>query len=262
MDNFEIEIKNDFINEALINLEEVEGCFMELESAEDKKPLLDKIFRMAHNLKGGSRAVGFGDVAEFTHNLENLVLKIQKNEVVLSSEIVTTLLRCNDRLVEMLTVLKQNIHSTFKNDDLIEDIKAWIEGRNVPTANNNEAAPSELETKVDQPAVVASDELVSYPNEDLNLEASLEPESIVPPSADSFFEPQEIPTVPLSVAPSQVIPSIVENKNTTEDKSPIQTKKVEKASEKEDEIIRVSLSKIDMLNDYVGELIVLQSVIQ
>lgn len=262
MDNFEIEIKNDFINEALINLEEVEGCFMELESAEDKKPLLDKIFRMAHNLKGGSRAVGFGDVAEFTHNLENLVLKIQKNEVVLSSEIVTTLLRCNDRLVEMLTVLKQNIHSTFKNDDLIEDIKAWIEGRNVPTANNNEAAPAELEIKVDQPAVVTSDELVSYPNEDLNLEASLEPESIVPPSADSFFEPQEIPTVPLSVAPSQVIPSIVENKNTTEDKSPIQTKKVEKASEKEDEIIRVSLSKIDMLNDYVGELIVLQSVIQ
>src|SRR5690606_30984295 len=105
MDDFEIEIKKDFINEALMNLEEAESSFMELESAQDTAPLLDKIFRLAHNLKGGSRAVGFGDVAEFTHELENLVLKIQKSEVALSSEVVTTLLKSNDRLVEMLNAL-------------------------------------------------------------------------------------------------------------------------------------------------------------
>ncbi|MCB0363180.1 MAG: Hpt domain-containing protein [Bdellovibrionales bacterium] len=73
MDDFENEIKIDFINEALINLEEAEGSFMELETSAEPKPLLEKIFRLAHNLKGGSRAVGFGDVAEFTHQLENLV---------------------------------------------------------------------------------------------------------------------------------------------------------------------------------------------
>jgi two-component system, chemotaxis family, sensor kinase CheA len=100
VDEFELEIKKEFINEALMNLEEVEGSFMELESSADPKPLLDKIFRLAHNLKGGSRAVGFGGVAEFTHQLESLVLKIQKGEVGLSSQIVTLLLRSNDRLVE------------------------------------------------------------------------------------------------------------------------------------------------------------------
>ncbi len=118
MDDFELEIKKEFLNEALMNLEEVEGSFMELESASDTKPLLDKIFRLAHNLKGGSRAVGFGDVAEFTHELESLVLKIQKGEIGLSSEIITTLLHSNDRLVEMLSELKVNLTATFDNSGL------------------------------------------------------------------------------------------------------------------------------------------------
>lgn len=63
MDDFELELKKTFIDEALLNLEEAESCFMELESSTDKKSLLDRIFRLAHNLKGGSRSVGFGDVA-------------------------------------------------------------------------------------------------------------------------------------------------------------------------------------------------------
>ena len=123
MDDFELEIKTEFLNEALMNLEEVEGSFMELESASDTKPLLDKIFRLAHNLKGGSRAVGFGEVAEFTHQLESLVLKIQKGEVSLTRNIITTLLKSNDRLVEMLTGLKADMAATFDTSDLLQEIK-------------------------------------------------------------------------------------------------------------------------------------------
>lgn len=64
MDDFELELKTEFINEALMNLEDAESSFMELEGAAEPKALLDKIFRLAHNLKGGSRAVGLADVAE------------------------------------------------------------------------------------------------------------------------------------------------------------------------------------------------------
>ena len=75
MDDLELELKRDFTDEALMNLEEAESAFMELEGSTEPRELLEKIFRLAHNLKGGSRAVGFGDVAEFTHELENLVLR-------------------------------------------------------------------------------------------------------------------------------------------------------------------------------------------
>ena len=70
MDEFELEIKNDFLREAIMNLEEVESFFLALETSQDPTQILEKIFRLAHNLKGGSLAVGFEQVGEFTHLLE------------------------------------------------------------------------------------------------------------------------------------------------------------------------------------------------
>lgn len=253
MDDFELEIKNDFINEAIINLEEVEGSFMELESTPDPKPLLEKIFRMAHNLKGGSRAVGFGIVAEFTHELENLVLKIQKNEVQLSSEVVTTLLRSNDRLVEMFQSLKQDMSYTCDNNDLIEDIKSWMNGR--------------VATKKDPSAVEATKPVSQVPNADSffagdDLKEIMALATPKEQTQEDLTAAQRTTKDPEPQAPAAV--SFVEpkqNSNVTTSKEP-NAKNNPSSGDKEDEVVRVSLSKIDQLNDYVGELIVMQSVIQ
>lgn len=236
MDDFELEIKNDFINEALLNLEEAESAFMDLESTDDRKPLLELIFRLAHNLKGGARAVGFADVAEFTHHLENLVLKIQKNEVNFSGSLVTTLLQSNDRLVEMLSALKADLSATFENADLIEEIKKHLEGSSAPQA---ETVIPETEITEDQTTVALE-----------SLDSSV-PEQ-APPAVDHFFESPASAVAELAAAPALTIAdkSIEKPKDDKGDKN------------KTDEVVRVSLAKVDMLNDYVGELIVWQSVVQ
>lgn len=228
MDDFDLEIKREFINEALMNLEEAESSFMELEGSGEPKPLLDKIFRLAHNLKGGSRAVGFGDVAEFTHQLENLVQKIQRQEVPLSSEVVTTLLRSNDRLIDMLSALKGNLEQTFDNADLLNEIQAWL-GASVP-APASSAPP--VVTEVAPPPPVQSPSPVHQEPPAL-ANSTLE----IPP-AGAFFESEIKAASQLAAAPK------------------VETKA------NDDEVIRVNLSRIDRLNDYVGELIVLQSVLQ
>lgn len=220
MDAFDLEIQTEFINEALINLEEAESSFMELESTSDPKPLLEKIFRLAHNLKGGARAVGFGDVAEFTHQLENLVSKIQKGGVALSPNVVTVLLRSNDRLVEMLSELKGNLKASFNNADLLKEIQAYLDGQVVEEV---------------KPATVVEPTPIPEPDV-LPTEA---PPTV--PEASAFFE--AAPAAPVAPEPSPSKPAA----NT-------------KGSD--DEVVRVNLSRIDNLNDYVGELIVLQSVIQ
>lgn len=230
MDDFELELKNDFINEALLNLEEAESAFMDLESSEDRKPLLELIFRLAHNLKGGSRAVGFAEVAEFTHHLENLVLKIQKEEVPFSRQLVTTLLLSNDRLVEMLSSLKADLNARFDNQDLIAEITRHIEG------------------KVEIEAPAAPEPVMEVlPEAELYAPQSLSDASPPPPVADSFFseEPASQP-VALKVAEA---PKKMERSGGDE-------------KAKNDEVVRVSLSKVDLLNDYVGELIIWQSVVQ
>lgn len=123
MSDFDLEIKIGFLTEALENMNDVDGYFKKHETTQDSKPLLDKMFFVAHNLKGGSLSVGFTEVAELTHQLENLVLKMKKEEIPLTSEIIETLLRSNKRVVEMLTTLLNNQTATFDNKDFLKDIQ-------------------------------------------------------------------------------------------------------------------------------------------
>lgn len=262
MDAFDLEIQTEFINEALINLEEAESSFMELESASDPKPLLERIFRLAHNLKGGARAVGFGEVAEFTHQLENLVSKIQKGAIALSPDVVTLLLRSNDRLVEMLSELKSNLKASFNNVDLLAEIQACLDGK-LPTSIAEAQPPPavpDASAFFSEPAVV--------PVSAIAVEAApvAEPEpAAVEPTPVIEVEPvaSEVPASAVEVAPASEASSVPEvappaapatasagGSNNNNKKST------------EDEIVRVNISRIDNLNDYVGELIVLQSVIQ
>ncbi|MGE4133259.1 MAG: chemotaxis protein CheA [Bdellovibrionales bacterium] len=248
MDDFDLELKTEFINEALMNLEEAEGSFMELESSANPKELLDKIFRVAHNLKGGSRAVGFGDVAEFTHQLENLVQKIQKGGVALNSDVVTILLRSNDRLVEMLSQLKGNLEAKFDNSDLLVEIQGAIEGK---LQGSTRVAPavvveSALAPSAPAPSAEFAEDLVA---EEIPAPTEAPPEV---PDASAFFD-----SAPSAPAPNPAAPQVAPQVATPPSQSKGSNQKVS-----DDEIVRVSLSKVDGLNDSVGELIVLQSVIQ
>lgn len=249
VDDFDLEIKREFINEALMNLEEAEGSFMELESSDDPKPLLDKIFRLAHNLKGGSRAVGFGDVAEFTHQLENLVQKIQRDEVPLSGDVITTLLRSNDRLIEMLSELKSNVGATFSNGDLLQEIQGWLEGTRTSSV-------SVVEPPMPTPTEALIADAPMAPVLSIEPEVTADVASDEIPSADAFFSIEERQPETVIEAPQPRIQA----EEATPDVHPVPRSQEVKRGD--DEVIRVNLSRIDMLNDYVGELIVLQSVVQ
>ena len=80
VDDFELELKMGFLDEALQSLSEVEQCFLSLESDPENEENLNKIFRLAHNLKGSSKAVGFDEMGEFTHEFESFILKIKNKQ--------------------------------------------------------------------------------------------------------------------------------------------------------------------------------------
>lgn len=238
MSRFDVELKKDFIDEAIMNLEEVESSFMELENSTNPKPLLVKIFRLAHNLKGGSRAVGFGEFAEFTHVLESLVLKIQLDEIPLSSEVVSLLLRCNDKLIEMLKVLKEDLDSKFDNTDIIEEIQSWLNGTKVASPND------ENNTKIEASIKFTSE---------ITKIIIPKTESEAPPIV--LEKPLPLNEIPKESKTQQILPT----KEFTKENYKESTKEPKGV---DDEVIRVNLSKVSKLNDFVGELIVLQSVVQ
>ena len=79
MDDFEKELKLGFLDEAEQSIADVELAFLALETESHNKEHINKIFRLAHNLKGSSKAVGFEQLGQFTHQFESFVLQVKQS---------------------------------------------------------------------------------------------------------------------------------------------------------------------------------------
>lgn len=227
MDDFEIELKHDFLQEARELLQNTEQSFLELEKDPSNKTLIDAIFRFAHNLKGTSRAVGFGQIAELTHRAENLLLEIKQEKIFATDLIVSTLLLFNDKVREMIDGLEENLDAVFDCEQLMKDLDAIIAGEAAAPAATPAAASFEPEVEVEVEAQAV---------EDFSVEA------ISP--VESFEEPQ------VETVAQAVVHKLPEKKE------------VKKEPRKDDETLRVSLNRLEVLNNLVGELVIIQSVVE
>jgi len=91
-----------FFEEAGENLDSMEQMLLELDvnAADDEE--LNAIFRCAHSVKGGAATFGFNDVAELTHQMEALLDKVRRHELVPTTEMVDVLLAAGDALKSLL----------------------------------------------------------------------------------------------------------------------------------------------------------------
>jgi two-component system, chemotaxis family, sensor kinase CheA len=85
--------------ELLIGLEE---GLMDLERRQSDRAHLDRTFRASHSLKGAAAMVGLAAVAEFTHGIEAVLERIRSGNLLVDSDIITTLLEARDHLAMMV----------------------------------------------------------------------------------------------------------------------------------------------------------------
>lgn len=263
MDDFEIEIKNEFLNEASDLLENAESAFLRLEAESGDQNLIDEIFRLAHNLKGSSKAVGFDQLSELTHSAENLILKIKEKTLTVDKSVVSVLLDFNDKVNEIVTELKSNLDATFEINELKEKLTAVAQQQNQesplpvqpaqelekPKANDPETSPIESNQKEQsETQEIETPEISEAALESLKQNGF--DESVIAElrglnhtnDAPSKQTPKELK----QEAPQQA-PQIKAQKNTSKSEN--------------DESIRVNLSRIDKINNIVGELVILQTVL-
>lgn len=128
-DDFEKELINTFFQESDINLKEAEEVYLQF-SENTPLDLLSRSFRLAHNLKGSAKAVGFLEVSEILHNLESLLLKLKNKEISVNNEIVNLLLKANNKVKLIINELKRDTQYTSDYKKLVTEIKDVIENKN------------------------------------------------------------------------------------------------------------------------------------
>lgn len=240
MDDFEKEIKVEFLNEASTLLEDAEQSFLLLEKGDQGS--INKIFRLAHNLKGSSKAVGFDQISEFTHHWESLLLKVKDGQVAIEKNLVSLLLACLDHVRNMIETLRINMDATFDSKALLEQ----MEKVNVAPAERKDELSVEdilgeaLASEADEPAEALPGAIPELKSVSKDLVEVIDVAEL------NFAPTEEERKVMDAPAMKPVDPSA----------SPVGKRALANDS------IRVSLARLEKLIDYVGEMVILQSVLR
>jgi two-component system chemotaxis sensor kinase CheA len=95
-----------FFEESFEGLEIMEAELLDLDFKSPGEEEINKIFRAAHSIKGGSGSFGFNEITGFTHVLETLLDEVRAGKHELNQEEVNLLLTSVDCLREMLRAAK------------------------------------------------------------------------------------------------------------------------------------------------------------
>lgn len=118
-----LEFQKEFLGEAGYLLEQCEESFLNLEKSKDKAGELGKIYRNIHTFKGAGAAVGFHDLAEFAHVIEDGLSILRVYPKLLTSEMVTILLKVSDALKKRVEVLSHGQAESWDNVELLKEIE-------------------------------------------------------------------------------------------------------------------------------------------
>ena len=87
-----------FFAEAAEHLASLEAVLLQLEAAPGNRDAVADAFRMAHSVKGAADAVGFPEVARFTHRIEEVLGKLREDPKDVPASLIDVLLQATDHL--------------------------------------------------------------------------------------------------------------------------------------------------------------------
>lgn len=117
------EIMEDFLIEAFEMIEQLDQDLVELENNPQDLELLNRIFRVAHTIKGSSSFLNFDTLTHLTHNMEDVLNKARKGELKLSHEIMDVVLPSIDLMKALLISIRDNGTDENSGIDISESVK-------------------------------------------------------------------------------------------------------------------------------------------
>lgn len=135
------DLLQDFLTEASELLSEVDNKLVELEKRPNDKNLLNDIFRGFHTIKGGAGFLNVDAMVRLCHRTENLFDKLRTMELVLTPEIMDTIMAATGIVRDMFGALSKGALPANAPDELIASLDAVLEGRPIETAVVAVAAP-------------------------------------------------------------------------------------------------------------------------
>lgn len=125
MNEFDIsQFKDMYVSEAKEYLSSLNNSLLQLEKEPNNMEVLNEIFRIAHTLKGMSATMGFEKIANLSHEIENLLDKIRKKELIVNEDVINTLFKCIDILETSIEIVaKSGEDKEVVTEDIVKELQ-------------------------------------------------------------------------------------------------------------------------------------------
>ena len=263
------EIMEDFLIEAFELIEQIDHDLVELEANPEDLELLNRIFRVAHTVKGSSSFLNFDILTELTHHMEDVLNKARKGELKITPDIMDVVLESVDMMKGLLESIRDNGSDAAAGID-IKNICASLtqisEGEAPSAAPEAPAAPAPEPVKEPEPAVPAEEAAPEVSDAELSklsdseVEAEIERLLKVRKAEDQARRASKgiAPKSPEEIAPAASAASAPASKPAPSRERDAD-KKVPAASSSsavaQEQTIRVEVKRLDHLMNLIGELV-------
>jgi two-component system chemotaxis sensor kinase CheA len=252
----DLDLIQGFTEESAELVESFERGLLELEQTPEDPEVLNRIFRAAHTIKGNSAMLGFNDVAQFTHGLEDVLDRMRKGRLRVTQTGMNLLLRSLDMLKLKLKTLGRPAEESPDATALIDELRAYAEGGAASAPLTAPAAASRTATPASALAAGRADGPADTNRED-NREW--------PKLGEILVTQAGVPQAEIEAAlqkQKRVGEILVEDKVVTAEQVARALETQAAASPKGDAVsIRVHTEKVDKLVNLVGEMVITQSML-
>ena len=239
------ELAGMFFAEALDHLGSIEATVLQLEATPADVKLLNDVFRPFHTVKGNAGALGVSRVQELAHKVENLLDLARSGQLAMAPDDFDLVLRSVDVVTTLLLDLQQRLGGQPGTDHEAERLAlmAAVDAR----LSGDAAPPAAVE-----PEPVAAPATPIAPFSEPVAAAAVD---------EAVFDLPAPATAPVATpAPAPVVaaaPPARPFQERADDAPPAQTRRVDDQAS-----VKVDTRKLDNLVDMVGELVIVQSIIQ
>lgn len=277
------EIMEDFLIEAFEMNEQLDQDLVELEHNPEDLDLLNRIFRVAHTIKGSSSFLNLNILTHLTHNMEDVLNRARKGEIKITPDIMDVVLRSIDLMKTLLVTIRDTSSDTNngKENEIEEAVKQLqaITSQNLEGAKETSGAKeapekevkeenkkeNQTETKAPTAENPASDNpLADEPDLDYanmsaeEVEAEIERLLNKRQEADKERRAQKKQEAKQEVTPTKE-PSKTETpkapKTETKAKTKADTEENKAPSIGVEQTVRVDVRRLDHLMNLIGELV-------
>ncbi len=150
-----------FLEESMDNLQTLNESLLQLEQEPNDIDKLNEIFRVAHTIKGMAATMGFNQMAELTHKMEDVLSEFRDGKLEVTQKVVTVLFKCLDTLEQMVNNISDEVQEDISIDGIMNELGSIKE-----SSDENQEPKNKDEKTIETPQKTNVIELNEY---DINV---------------------------------------------------------------------------------------------